>query len=366
MSANSKLSSHIYQANYPLYVVATRKDGKIILGGGGGASKTGVPNKLEVFTYNNENLDLVTDYDPGTSCIMSMALHPKQNLVACGLDGKCAILRVDENKGKFSVTSIKAQQTDFSKDPEDCFQKSVQFSNDGKLIVTGGYDTVARVWSFPEMKKLHELKKHTKDVNAVSIDPTGSYIATASPDTFTYIWDAKTGKLLQTLKSPSKWQDAAQFRIQSCRFVQQADGTVHLYTVHSLAKHPSYIVKWQPGQWVVVKDLKAEQEPITTFAASDDGSLLAAGTALGGVGIYTADLKRVLRVRGVHELFVTGVAFTQDNATLISVSADRSCYATKVQHQQQGGGVAVLVVVLLALVAVLLAWAHSQGLLLQQ
>ncbi|WP_447970177.1 nSTAND1 domain-containing NTPase [Nitrospira sp. M1] len=72
---------------------------------------------------------------------------------------------------------------------------AVAFSPDGKFLVTGGKDDKAVIWKWDTSScHKHKLFEHNTDINAVTFSPVqhGLYVAIASDDGTTLIWDAET------------------------------------------------------------------------------------------------------------------------------------------------------------------------------
>ena len=81
---------------------------------------------------------------------------------------------------------------------------SLDFSRDGKLIVSGSGDGTARIWNVDtgEHKILNIIEPETVDVGitSVGISPDGRFVATGSLDTIVRIWDMANGTLVERLR----------------------------------------------------------------------------------------------------------------------------------------------------------------------
>ena len=77
---------------------------------------------------------------------------------------------------------------------------SVAFSPDGRLVATGSWSGVLRIWEARTGLLLRTVRAHPSDrVSAVVFLPDGRSLATASFDRTARVWDVTTGDLLQTL-----------------------------------------------------------------------------------------------------------------------------------------------------------------------
>lgn len=77
--------------------------------------------------------------------------------------------------------------------------KSISFSNDNSLIVSGGIDKKVKIWSLPENKVLKELEKHSKGVNSVQFCLKDKYVVSAGYDHKLFIWDWKKKSVIKEL-----------------------------------------------------------------------------------------------------------------------------------------------------------------------
>lgn len=75
-----------------------------------------------------------------------------------------------------------------------------------------------------------------------------------------------------------------------------------------------------------VKVIKASPKPITAFAISQDGSVLAFGSADLAVTLMDAQtLKSLTKVKNAHSFAITCIAISPDRRLLATASADNTC-----------------------------------------
>lgn len=61
----------------------------------------------------------------------------------------------------------------------------------GDIVVSGSYDTSARVWSISEGRCLQTLQGHFSQIYAIAFD--GKRVVTGSLDTNVRVWDPTSG-----------------------------------------------------------------------------------------------------------------------------------------------------------------------------
>ena len=82
---------------------------------------------------------------------------------------------------------------------------SLDFSQDGRLIVSGSGDKTARIWNMDGVNS-KVLTINDPDTNndagvtSVAISPNGQLVAAGSLDAIVRIWDVATGALLERLR----------------------------------------------------------------------------------------------------------------------------------------------------------------------
>ena len=109
---------------------------------------------------------------------------------------------------------------------------SITWSPDGKLLATGCYDGVARIWD-DKGNVVKTLKEHTGPVFSLKWNQRGDLILSGSYDRRALVWDATTGSVLKTFALHSApvldvdWKDSDTFATCS------SDKIIHVCKVTS-------------------------------------------------------------------------------------------------------------------------------------
>jgi WD40 repeat protein len=80
---------------------------------------------------------------------------------------------------------------------------ALAMSDDGKYIVSGSRDKSAIIWATKGGAVVKKLLGHTASISCVAFSPDGRYVATGSKDNTIKIWDFNTGNALRTLSGHS-------------------------------------------------------------------------------------------------------------------------------------------------------------------
>ncbi|MFM6437739.1 MAG: WD40 repeat domain-containing protein, partial [Microcystis panniformis] len=77
----------------------------------------------------------------------------------------------------------------------DDFVQSVNFSPDGKTLVSGSRDNTIKLWNVKTGQEIRTLKGHDDFVQSVNFSPDGKTLVSGSWDKTIKLWDVETGKL---------------------------------------------------------------------------------------------------------------------------------------------------------------------------
>jgi WD40 repeat protein len=112
---------------------------------------------------------------------------------------------------------------------------SVAFSNDGRRVGSGSYDSTIRIWDVEIGKTLMgPLKGHSDCVSSVAFSNDGSRFVSGSDDNIIRIWDVKTGKIMGTSEGHSDCVSSVAFSNDSRRVVSgSSDNTIRIWDVET-------------------------------------------------------------------------------------------------------------------------------------
>jgi WD40 repeat protein len=185
------------------------------------------------------------------------------------------------------------------------------FSPDGTEIVTAGRDGRARLWNARTGALLHELR-HDGPVTSAAFAQDGNLLATTSEDATARIWDVSTGRLLRTLRHPGPVRSASFDRhgtmLVTVLAPTAADRTARIFDVAT-------------GQ--EVHDL-TQSSIVTSARFAPSGFLVVTGGRDRTASVWDARSGvRIRRLTG-HVGPVLDVAFSPSGRQIVTSSADET------------------------------------------
>jgi WD40 repeat protein len=203
--------------------------------------------------YDAERLAPVGEPWKHGAAVLAVAVSPDGRLVATGCDDQDLAIRLHDAATGRVVRTLTGHTRKVV---------SLEFSPDGKRLVSGSWDRTARLWDVATGEPVGQPLQHLDLVQAVAFSPDGSLILTGADDYMTRLWNA----------------DALQLRGAALR-------------------HP---------------------EKVQAVAFSPDGLLFATGDKAGHVGLWETRTSKRLGVGARHGGEVHSLAFTPDGKMLLS------------------------------------------------
>ncbi|KAJ7781405.1 quinon protein alcohol dehydrogenase-like superfamily [Mycena metata] len=379
---------------FPVYSSAFLSPTQLVLGGGGGASRTGVKNKLRVYDVgDNRSITLVDELEleRGEDAPMSMAANLEAGTLVCGVNSPEEKLKTGENQN-CRVYAFKEQKlgllgthgTLISGDLED-FQKVTVLSPDGKLVVAAGTNSL-QLLSFPSLAPAALAVKTEKEIydvtfsqNTLVIATTANLLVYALPSAEAKDSPKKKGKqkavvpseleLLRTVDAPLAVSGSTGSNFRAARF--HPENTDILYTISNTIPARSrtrkstppqaYVCKWNTKTWAADKVRKVADKGLTTFDVSPNGNLLAFGSSDCSVGLLDANtLAPLVTILKSHEFPSTTLKFNPTSRLLVSGSADNTIRVISVPDSAEKSSWAFIILILITFLIALLAFAAQQ------
>ncbi len=186
--------------------------------------------------------------------------------------------------------------------------RSVAFSPDGKLLVTGTRDGGVHLWDLESGKERILPRGHVGMVRSVAFSPDGTTVASTGNDRTIKLWDVKSGQELLTLTTPGGGVYGVAFSADGKTIASGGrDKMVHLWDVRT-------------GN--VLATLQGHTENVLAVAFSPDGKTLASAGEDHVIRLWDAVGHKELEVLKGHTGAVGTVAFSPDGRTLASGGRD--------------------------------------------
>jgi WD40 repeat protein len=199
------------------------------------------------------------------------------------------------------------------------------FSPRGNLLASSGSDHTARLWSVPDLKLQRVLPQHDDDVEMVTFNSSGEWVATASRDTRVRVFGLD-GQLIREFAGHTA-------DVISVTWVRD---TPHLVS----SSDDGTLKRWDVATGRLVEDIDLDGIETDTVAIGDDGTVYA-GNDLGQLLVYRGGQVHALPA---HAAGIKRVVYDPASHRLLTLSYDRTAIVWEVDpegHVQTVGRMAL-------------------------
>jgi|GEM_PF-2038949 len=270
----------------------------------------------------------------------SLAITPDSKLLVSGLFNTISVWNLRSYRREEVVTG------------HNYSVNSVAITPNGQIAISASDDHTLRLWDLQSGRPLRELPFHTKSVQAVAAMPNGTQALSASMDENLILWDLKrslpkkiikgctfssrtqisispdgqlaavvrsngtlivfnlrTGKELESLKSWMDYGSAVTFTPDGQKIIATSGAGLDLIVLDIRSKETLQVLRGHFG-WIHAVAVTSDGK--TAISASDDKSIIV-------WDLQTGNRINVLRE---HAKAVRGVAISQDGQRIVSASED--------------------------------------------
>jgi WD40 repeat protein len=181
---------------------------------------------------------------------------------------------------------------------------SVDFSPDGKSLVSTHGDGAILVWDAANRERVANLREHSGGVRAVAFSPDGKRVASASDDQSVVVWNVESGQKEAVLVGHHTRVTAVTFSPDN-QWLASAD-------------QDGIVIRWNLQQRLSESTMKpfAEDRPSYCVTISPNGRWIATNHS-----VYDATSgSRVMSLAGAPGGNIYGAAFTPDGRRLVCVT----------------------------------------------
>ncbi|KAH8927259.1 WD40 repeat-like protein [Atractiella rhizophila] len=364
----------------------------LVLGGGGGSSKTGASATLVL--DKNPAYAIVRDehlFAPGEDAPMSLSVSASTKALVCGVNAAeeewekgnkhLRVFDLVEAKedSELKVVVRKEEKEVFKLPKAEDYQRSTAISPNGKLLAIGSTAGSFSVLSFPSLTPAFTLVSSSssasdetfsssEEVSSVDFSADSNLVLAMSPSKI-LVFSTESYKLVRKIPSPplSPYNTS----IRSARFGRGEMAAKLFVAVNATlttgagrkkkTDAKAFVSSWSLGGeegedsgWIMQKSRMVGRRPVTSFSISNDGHLLALGSADLSIALLsTQTLHAKVKILNAHEGFPsTSIGFDDSSKWAASASADGS---VRVIGTVGGSGTGRWISILVALIILLLA-----------
>ena len=190
---------------------------------------------------------------------------------------------------------------------------AVAFSPDGALVVSGSYDKTLKLWDSKSGKEIRTLNGHTGPVTAAAFSPDGSRILSGSLDKTLKLWDTPTGRLLHTFKGHTAMIHSVAFSPEGNRLLS---GSGESSPSSNVPAKDCTVKLWDAASGRLIQTINAHSHEVRSVAFSLLGNRFLSASQDGTLKLW--DASKVTLVQTIEEVGISVAAFSPDGTIVLS------------------------------------------------
>lgn len=342
----------IYAADYPIYYIECISERHFIIAGGGGSSKFGVHNQINIVelvpTGDSCAANLVMKFktpEELPDAIMAGSLSKNSSIantsfLTGGTDAAIYHITFDPHNKGFSIKNYEILKDSKIKGEI----KSVKYLAD--KILTGGEGGQLLLWDAgPDPKKVEmHVKAHSKAISEIDVDLVSQQIVTLSREEGRCaIWNLTNLKLLHEFKKDAinhvnpggDGSQPTKYNFRSCKYAYDATldtskkpGNSFLLVAcnPTTPRSPCKIHRWPTHDFKNSTSAIVTHDGIMAMTISLDGKLVAVGTGSGSVSVFEVkNFRQIYSIEQAHHNSVTSLEFLTPKPESLSLTNSELC-----------------------------------------
>ena len=187
---------------------------------------------------------------------------------------------------------------------------SCKYSPDGQFIVSASDDNTLKIWDAETGREINTLRGHRDRVTACHYSPDGQFIVSGSYDETIKIWDTKTGREIMTFKGHEQ-------PVRSCHYAPDGQRIVS-------ASDNKTIKLWDAKTGKEVKTLEGHTDWVQACHFSPNGKYLVSASDDKTLKIWDAKTGKEIKALEGHQSSVLACNYSPDGQKILSASYDRT------------------------------------------
>jgi cysteine-rich repeat protein len=263
------------------------------------ACDAGDPAHYGINFYGNitERILVATLYNHTSDITNVHFSNDGKYLVSCGFESSINLWEVATGKiiHKFAISAVGGYD-------------SARISPDSRTVASVGYDGVIRLWDIFTGNLIGTIGNHAQLITAIRFSPDGSLLASGSQDNTIKLWDVANKSLIATFTRQTRDVNDVDFN--------------HDGTLLAMASSDFSIKLWDVHNRSFVANLSEHQAIARAVDFSPDGKLLASGGDDAHIILWDVENRTMIARWKAHNKTIESIKFSTNGTILVSGSRD--------------------------------------------